>query len=183
MQDEYMGVVKLFAGYFVPNGYVECNGQLLNINSFPALHSLLLNTFGGDGITSFGVPDLRGRVPVGRGQGPGKKYEMGDKDGAENIVLSEQQLPAHTHDISFNVSTANGETDNAANNPTLAKAGTGSGRDFAPTKMYNTATPDIINKKIVTIQSTGGKEPVDLRQPFNTMMYIMCANGIMPSRP
>ncbi|MCA9167759.1 MAG: tail fiber protein [Planctomycetales bacterium] len=98
--NDYLGSVELFAGNFAPRGYALAQGQLLTINSNQSLYSILGTTYGGDGRTTFALPDLRGRVPIGAGQGPGlSNYRLGEKSGAESVTLTVANLPAHTHDV------------------------------------------------------------------------------------
>jgi microcystin-dependent protein len=102
IMDEFMGVIKLFAGNFAPKGWMFCNGQILSINSNQALFSLIGTTYGGDGTTTFALPDLRSRVPIGAGQGPGlSNYPQGQKGGAEQVTLLEAQMPAHSHPVTL----------------------------------------------------------------------------------
>src|SRR5690625_4414253 len=98
--DTFIGTIQLFAFDFVPRGWAACNGQLLPISQHTALYSLLGTQYGGDGRTTFGLPDLRGRVPLGQGQGPGlASYAVGETGGAETTTLTTEQLPAHTHAV------------------------------------------------------------------------------------
>ena len=100
--DEYLGTIKAFAFNFAPRGWAQCHGQLLPIASYDALFSLLGTTYGGDGRTTFGLPDLRGHVPIGEGQAPGfSNRRLGQKGGSETNVLNETQLPSHHHAINF----------------------------------------------------------------------------------
>src|SRR4051812_29939577 len=94
----YIGMIMSWAGNFAPVGFQFCNGQLLPISGNEALYALIGTTFGGDGVTSFAVPDLRSRVPIGTGQGPGlQNYVLGQAAGAEQVTLTSANLAAHTH--------------------------------------------------------------------------------------
>src|SRR5262245_24305688 len=98
--DPYLGCIFMFAGNFAPNGYAYCNGQLLAISQNTALFSLLGTTYGGDGRTTFALPDLRGRAPIGFGQGPGlPNYDLGSVVGSPSVTLTTSQLPAHSHPV------------------------------------------------------------------------------------
>ena len=117
----FIGEVKAFAGYYAPVGWLLCNGQTLPIASYPNLHSVIGTTYGGDGITTFAVPDLRGRVPIGIGQGPGlTSRTLGQTGGAESVALSDTQLPPHTHTL--RAATGNGTSPKAAGN-VMARSG------------------------------------------------------------
>src|ERR1700755_565539 len=98
MSDTYVGQILVFAGTFAPRGYVLCAGQLLPISQFDVLYNLIGTTYGGDGVSTFAVPDLRSRVPIHQGQGPGlSNYVIGTASGVENVTLISAQIPAHNH--------------------------------------------------------------------------------------
>jgi len=100
--DPYIGEISIFAGNFAPRGWAFCDGQLLPISQNTALFSILGTTFGGDGRTTFALPDLRGRTPVHPGQGPGlSSYQLGERSGSESIILNIQNLPSHNHIITY----------------------------------------------------------------------------------
>src|SRR3954453_18765030 len=100
MSEPFIGEIKLFAGNFAPRGYALCNGQLLAISQNPALFSILGTTYGGNGQTTFGLPDLRGRVPMHAGQGPGlTPRSLGEQSGTETVTLLSTQMPAHSHSL------------------------------------------------------------------------------------
>ena len=94
MSDQYMGEIRMFAGGYAPQGWALCNGQLLPITDNEALFTLIGTTYGGDGMTTFGVPDMRGRVPISVGNGAGSNYMLGQKSGAESVTLLTSQMPA-----------------------------------------------------------------------------------------
>ena len=98
MTTPYIGEIRLVGFNFAPRGWMACNGQLLSIATYSALFSLLGTTYGGDGITTFALPDLRSRIPVHQGQGPGlSNYVIGQMSGTESVTLTQNQIPAHTH--------------------------------------------------------------------------------------
>ena len=101
MSDQYLGEIRMFAGNYAPEGWAMCNGQLLMINQNEALFSLIGTTYGGDGQTTFALPDLQGRVPVhtGRNNVTGTVYPLGQKGGTETVTLVADQLPRHTHAV------------------------------------------------------------------------------------
>ena len=115
MAEPFIGQIIMFGGNFAIRGYALCNGQLLSIAQNTALFSLLGTTFGGDGRTTFGLPDLRGRVPVHMGQGPGlTNYSLGQSAGAEQVTLTVNQIPAHTHTATANAVNGPGNSNVAA---------------------------------------------------------------------
>src|SRR4051794_35308780 len=109
MNDSYLGQIMLFAGNFAPVGWALCNGQLLPINQNQALFAVIGTMYGGDGVSNFALPDLRGRAPICFGQGPNlQNYNPGDKGGDETVTLSATQMPAHSHAVSFGCDTNQG---------------------------------------------------------------------------
>src|SRR4051812_1587744 len=104
MAEPYIGEIMMFAGNFAPRGWALCDGSLLSISQNTALFSILGTTFGGNGQTTFGLPDLRGRLPMHPGQGPGRTGRtLGESGGAETVTLNTTQMPAHTHTASATV--------------------------------------------------------------------------------
>lgn len=190
----YIGEVRLFAGNFAPREWSFCQGQLLSISQNTALFSILGTTYGGDGRTSFGLPDLRGRVPVGTGHGPGLENEiMGRKSGTPTTQLSLTNLPQHNHIITVSetvgtmdipVNTEEGAEDEK--NPgagflvntgadtfsSEATAGQKYGGQSIPVNVAATATASM----------TGNSIPFNNIQPSMGMNYIICMQGIFPSR-
>ncbi len=187
--DGTIGEVRIFAGTFAPRNWALCQGQLLAINSNTALFSIVGTIYGGDGRTTFGLPALRGRVAIGEGFGPGlTNRTLGQKSGVENVVLNQNEMPSHTHSITnsgMQASSANATQSQPTGGSSLASPGTGSGRSFTSTLGYNMATPDVtLNSGATppTIGNTGGNLPHNNMQPFQVLHYIICLNGIYPSR-
>jgi len=181
--EEFLGTVKLFAGTFIPNGWAECNGQLLNIHSSEALYSIILTTYGGDGMSTFALPDLRGRVPVGLGARPdGSTYGLGDTGGKENVKLTLKNVPAHSHTAKFNLSATNGDSEKPEADSIIGMPNYADGRISINSKLYNKAKADVANAALVTVEPTGEDKPdaIDLRQPFIGMRYIICCQGMYP---
>ncbi|MES2132344.1 MAG: tail fiber protein, partial [Bacteroidota bacterium] len=105
--DEYMGMIKIFAGNFAPKGWLMCNGQILSIAQNSALFSLLGTTYGGDGVSTFALPNFQSRTPIGMGQGPGLSYRsQGEVSGTENNTLLLPNIPPHNHPAALSVSNA-----------------------------------------------------------------------------
>ena len=173
----FLGQVMLFAGGFAPRGWATCEGQLLAISQNDALFSLLGTTYGGDGRTTFGLPDLRGRAPIGVGTGPGlTPRPWGQKSGSENTTLNTNNLPAHNHGITVEVavSTGNGTTDEPDGNvlagttsPTYAAASSANGK-LAGASGSST--------------NTGSGQSFNNMQPYLAMYYIIALQGVYPSR-
>lgn len=169
-QEANLGDIKITAVTFAQRGWMECNGQLLAISQYSALFSLLGTTYGGDGRTTFALPDLRSRVPIHVGQGPGlTNYRQGQTGGRETVTLTSNELPAHSHGISVN--TGEGTT-NEPNAAYIANTGNFD-KEYATSA---TATNNLM------VQPAGGNAPIENRQPFLTVRYVICVNGIFPSR-
>ena len=185
--DPFIGEIVLFAGNFAPRSWALCDGQLLSINSHSALFSILGTTYGGDGRTTFALPDLRGRTPVHPGHGPGlSDYDLGQKGGVERVALTVNQMPSHSHiaDASSIVaqlpaSTASG----GATEPGPTDYPSSSGGIGAP--IYGGTVNTHINGAVsgsVTIHNNGGSQDHTNIQPFLGVNYIIALQGIFPSR-
>ena len=175
--DEYIGMIKIFAGNFAPKNWALCNGQLLSIAQNTALFSLLGTTYGGDGRVTFALPDLRGRLPVSAGQGPGlSSYTQGEVTGSETASLTVNQLPPHNHTV---VETVHASGRAGSDSPSGAVPATSAAPDYA-------SAPDAttLNGGMVTTQlgTAGGSQPVPLVQPLLCVNFIICLYGIFPSR-
>ncbi|XMO88109.1 tail fiber protein [Algibacter sp. AS12] len=179
-QTPYTGQIKMFAGNFAPRGWAFCDGQLLAISQNDALFSLLGTTYGGDGRTTFGLPDLRGRVPVSQGQGPGlSDLRLGIRFGVEQVTLTQNEMPAHNHATNTTaqiaVSTVTGTELNAdanvlANHTNAYNSGSTAGANLAGA---NTTT---------TLGTVGGNLSHNNIQPSLGVHYIIALYGIYPSR-
>lgn len=169
----YIAQILFFAGNFAPRNWAFCQGQILSIAQNTALFSLLGTTYGGNGQTTFALPDLRGRVAVGTGQGPGlSSITLGQVAGTETTSLLVTQLPAHTH--ALNASTAAGDA-SVPTNALLANSG-------ALDREYKAATSADTAMHTTAIGATGGSQPFSIRNPYLGMNYIICLFGIFPSR-
>ena len=168
--EPFIGLIVQFGGNFAPRGWALCNGQLLAISSHSALFSILGTTYGGDGVSTFGLPDLRGRVAIHEGTGPGlSHYSLGQKSGQETVTLTVNQMPSHRHDI--NVVTGN------------ANANTTSGNVLASSvdRIYSSESPDgQLNSAAVS--NTGANQPVKIIQPYLAVNFIIALEGLYPSR-
>ncbi|GAF04495.1 phage tail protein [Saccharicrinis fermentans] len=169
-QESYLGDIKITAITFAQEGWMDCNGQVLQIISNQALFSLLGTTYGGDGRTTFALPDLRGRVPIHTGTGNAlTTYTQGERAGSEFVHLTETQLPAHSHSVSVN--SLSGTSSQAEGNY-LANSGVFD-------KEYATSTD---KTNTVMIQSTGGGTAIENRPPLLTVRYVICTQGLYPPR-
>ena len=172
MSQPFIGEIRMFGGSFAPRSWAFCNGQLVAIAQNDALFSLLGTTYGGDGQTTFALPDLRGRVPIHRGQGAGfSSYDLGQVGGVESVTLLTQQLPAHSH--AFVASSA-------AASPTSEPGGSVTAAASAP--LYVEPTGALTGMSSQAITPTGGTQPHDNVAPFQCVSFIICLEGIFPSR-
>ncbi|NTS39379.1 phage tail protein [Flavisolibacter sp. BT320] len=173
-----MATIILFAGNFAPRGWAFCNGQILSIAQNTALFALLGTTYGGNGQTTFALPDLRGRTPVGTGQGPGLSgIDLGEVAGTETVTLIISNMPAHNHVITVNPKAINAAGDTS--NPTGAYLANSGALD----KEFK-ATGTLVNMGAATATSNiaGGSQPFSIRNPYLGMNYIIAMEGIFPSR-
>ncbi|MHA7055904.1 phage tail protein [Aquimarina sp. M1] len=179
-----IGEVRIFAGNFAPRTWAFCEGQLLPISQNTALFSIIGTIYGGDGRTTFALPDLRGRVSIGPGTGPGlSSYREGQRGGIETNTLNVTQIPSHTHANALKVSSADSTQSVATSGASIATPGAISGRAFQASLGYNVASPDsTLNQQSLSIGDTGGNQPVDNMQPWLACYYIICLQGIFPSR-
>jgi microcystin-dependent protein len=181
MSDPFIGEVVMFGGNFAPRGWAFCSGQLLSISTNTALFSILGTTYGGDGRTTFGLPDLRGRASIHPGNGPGlTTRSLGQKFGAEHVTLNESELPAHNHAATGQAkcSDANGTTDKATGNIWSEDLGVSSAT-------YSSNAADALmaaDSVDVTVNNTGGGQGHDNVQPCLGVNYIIALTGVFPSR-
>ncbi|NOT62859.1 MAG: phage tail protein [Acidobacteria bacterium] len=169
MAEPFIGQIITVGFNFAPRGYALCNGQIMSIAQNSALFSLLGTMYGGDGIQTFGLPDLRGRVALHFGQGPGlSNYTQGERAGEENHTLIVGEIPAHNHLV--NANTANGTIKSPANNY-LAQDSSSPYLNTANTTM----NPGVI-------APTGGNQPHNNRQPYLVINFCIALEGIFPSR-
>jgi microcystin-dependent protein len=181
--DPTIAQVTLFAGTFAPRNWAFCNGQLALISQNTALFSLLGTNYGGNGVTTFGLPDLRGRMCVHPGQGPGLvNRNVGEMGGTPTVTLTANQLPPHNHTLvsvagGQAASTSPGTTDLPANNYPATVNGSGNAYSTSP----STAKMATTTANTVTVVR-GGSQPVSIMPPYLGMNYIICLFGIFPSR-
>jgi microcystin-dependent protein len=203
--DSYLASMCAFGGNFAIRGWAKTEGQLLAVSSNTALFSLLGTTFGGDGRTTFALPDLRGRSPIGQGQGPGlQNYRLGQQGGTETNTLNISQLPSHNHAASTSiVNTVDSSASTivlqalaagaSTNDPTAAVLANSPNRE----NIYNTGIPTVnmhadaisFNLDIAvssapttTIENTGASQAFSIRGPYLAVTWLIALQGIFPSR-
>lgn len=176
-----IGVIKVFAGDFAPRGFMFCDGSLLRIQNNTALFSILGTTYGGDGISTFALPNLKGRIPLGAGNvSANEYYPLGSVAGNTQTTLTQQNLPSFTSQLKISNANANSVTPSA--NSSIAITGTPNGREFNPIPSYVDGEPNTaINAKSVSF--VGQNLPINNMPPYVALNYIICFEGIYPSRP
>lgn len=210
MSDPFIGEIRMFAGTFAPRGWAFCNGQLLAISTNSALFSILGTTYGGNGTTTFGLPNLQSRTPVGTGTGAGlSNVVLGQAAGVENVNLTTNQLPIHAPTATFTgnatsvAATVDVATTTAAAmvppatgattylSATTAKAGVA---NVTFNGLFTGTAPDSTKASLggvqaivtptgtVTVSPVGGGQPVGIRNPYLGMNFIIALEGIYPSR-
>lgn len=183
--EEYLGVIKIFAGNFAPRGFMLCQGQLLSIAQNPALFSILGTTYGGNGTTTFALPNLQGIVPIGQGNSPqGGTYVLGEASGTPNVSILTSNLPAHIHTGpgTIGVSASDATDSVPVAGASIATPGSTVARAFAPTLGFTTATPSVNLASNITTGITGSNIPISVMQPYLVINYIICVSGLFPSR-
>jgi microcystin-dependent protein len=168
MADPYIGEIRMFGGNFAPVGWAFCNGQLLSISEYSVLYNLLGTTYGGDGVQTFGVPDLRGRLPIHQSSA----MPIGQSAGVESVTLTVAQIPQHAHAFLAVPADAEGGSPSGT---ALAQGSSG--------PLYAAANPDkaqTMNAGV--IGSSGGSQPHDNLQPFLCVSFILALEGVFPSQ-
>ncbi|MNE33165.1 Phage Tail Collar Domain protein [compost metagenome] len=183
--EEILGVIKIFAGNFAPRGFMFCAGQILPIAQNDALFSLLGTTYGGNGTTTFALPNLQGVVPIGQGQSRfGNFYTLGETAGTPNNTLITSNLPAHIHTGpgTIGVTSAQATVSTPVEGSSIATPGQLVSRAFTPTLGFATSTPSVKLASEITTGATGNNIPVNNMQPYLAINYIICVSGIYPNR-
>ncbi len=170
MSDQFLGEIRIFPFNFPPKGWAFCNGQLMPLSQNTALFSLLGTTYGGDGKSTFALPDLRGRIPIHHGQGAGlQNYILAEAGGAEQITLTQQQIPAHTHPL---LATTAVGTAASPQGGVLAASGS--------SNVYRQG-PSSVALSNQTVGPVGGSQPHTNLQPYLCITFIISLFGIFPS--
>ena len=183
--ESYIGQIFLFAGDFAPKNFALCNGQILSIAQNQALFSILGTTYGGNGVNTFGLPDLRGAALVSAGQAPGRSfYALGQVGGSENVTLNQTQLPVHIHTtatptvpLTINVSEA---TPDATSPDGAVPAKYDAAPLFAAAPDTSTALGGVT--PAISIGVAGSSQPVPTLPPYLVLNYCICINGLYPPR-
>lgn len=171
--DPYLGEIALFAFNFAPNGWYQCNGQLIAIQANPALFSLLGTTYGGNGTTNFALPNLQGRVALHMGQGPGlSNRDLGEISGEESHTLISSEIPSHNHNLA--AYSGVGNSDSPGNNVAAV--------NNEGIQEYSNQNPDT-TMAAGTVGSYGGGQAHNNMQPYLVLNYCIAYQGIFPSRP
>ena len=170
MGSPYVGEIRMFGGNFAPAGWAFCDGSLMPISENETLFQLIGTTYGGDGQTTFALPDLRGRVPVHAGQGAGlSNHTIGEQSGVEIVTLTTTQIPAHSH-VPQAVS-GNGDQTTPQNG---VWAGTADSR-------YSSNAPSVV-MNVGAVSAAGGSQPHDNMMPFLVINFIISLFGVFPSQ-
>lgn len=178
MSDPFIGQIIMFGGNFAPRSWAFCNGQLLSIAQNTALFSILGTTYGGDGRTTFGLPEMRGRVAVHAGNGPGlSDRRLGSRSGSETNTQTIATMANHGH-----VATT---TIHAVDDDSTTEEPAGASLAKADTNMYSPSAPDATLRAgaaTTANANTGSQQPINNMQPYMTVNYIIALQGLFPSR-
>lgn len=201
MSEPFLGTVMIWAPNFAPRGWAFCQGQLLAISSNTALFSLLGTVYGGNGQTTFALPNLQGRVPVGQGQSPGLgQYTLGQTSGTENVTLTSAQMPIHTHgatftptgnlgvDVTVNATTQPASSNSPQQDGQLGVVSPGGTRVYAAaggTQVPLGGASAQLNGQVqgtVAVGPSGNSVPFSIVQPYQVLNYVIALEGVFPSR-
>jgi microcystin-dependent protein len=175
MADQFLGEIRVFGFNFPPTGWAQCNGQLLPIGQNTALFTLLGTTYGGNGSTTFALPDLQGAVPTQHGQGPGlSEYPLGEQAGVDGVTLLPSEIPVHTHAVRGQTSTGN--LQEPAPTRSLARSGGG-------TIYTSNVSTGVVPMAFQSLGVAGGGQPHDNISPVLVMNFCIAIQGIFPPRP
>lgn len=180
MSDQFVAEIRMFGCNFAPKYWAFCNGQLLPISQNTALFSLLGTVYGGNGVSTFALPNLQGSVPVQQGQGPGlSNWDLGQQSGSDTVTLIASEMPSHTHALQASA------TDATTPNPAGNRIGQGkynSGAQRGLIASYQTTAPNVTMAD-TALQPAGGSQPHNNLMPYLAMNYCIALQGIFPPRP
>ncbi len=182
MSEPFLGEMRMVGFNFAPNGWAFCQGQMMAISQNSALFALLGTMYGGNGQTTFGLPDLRGRSPVGMGQGPGlTQVTQGELSGTENVTLLTTNMPAHNHPTTVQVA---GTATSPINTPSATNSVLGASVSNGPgsASIWSTEMSSPVQMSGVQSGLAGGSQPVGIRNPFLGVNFVIALEGIFPSR-
>jgi microcystin-dependent protein len=173
MADPFVAEIRIFPFNFAPKGWAWCGGQLLPLSQNTALFSLLGTTYGGDGKSTFALPDLQGRAPMHPGQGPGLSlHDLGEMGGSKTVTLLQSEIPAHTHTLNASAADATDQTP-AAGYPATGIGGIG---------MYGSPSVSPTTMNASTLAPAGGDQPHNNMQPYLTLHFCIALQGVFPPR-
>ena len=171
MSQPYIGEIRMFGGNFAPVGWAFCDGRLMPISENDVLFQLIGTTYGGDGQTTFALPDLESRVPIHMGQGPVSNYQLGENGGVEAVTVTNQQIPIHTHAALCSSAGGNSSDPN------------GGIWAFSDLNQYSSAAPDVsMGTPPILTTPQGGSQPHENMIPFLCISYIISLFGIFPTQ-
>ncbi|HEY0589724.1 MAG TPA: tail fiber protein [Pseudoduganella sp.] len=174
MSSPFVAEIRMFASNFAPTGWATCDGQLLPISQNTALFSLLGTTYGGDGKSTFALPDLNGRTPLHPGQGTGLSLrELGEQGGSDTVSLTEAEMPVHSHSLQATTVTAN----QLAPGPSSGFAKSGS-----MNQVYSKTTAGMLQMRPEVLAPAGGGQPHNNRQPYLGLLFCIALQGVFPPR-
>lgn len=172
----YVGEVRMFAGDFAPMGWALCSGQLVSLAEYQVLFTLLGTSYGGDGVNTFGIPDLRGRAPIHFGTGPGQPaVAFAQKSGTEQVTMIQAQMPTHSHPIGALNTGGNSTTPVGT---TFANTGAGD-NEYTP---FISGASTNVTMGATAIVANGGSQPYSILQPSLCISFIIALVGIFPSQ-
>lgn len=179
-----IGEVRMFGGNFAPRAWALCDGQLLPISQNTALFSIIGTIYGGDGRTTFALPDVRGRAVIGPGNGPGLSHRReGQKGGTETNTMTIPEMPSHNHTATFKAATtpASDTPDNMLYATAAGRANTTPPANIQ-VAMYGATADTNMAGDMVTLGNTGGQQSINDMMPWTAINYIICLQGVFPSR-
>lgn len=175
MSDPFVGELRLVGFNFAPRSWATADGQLIAISQNPALFSLLGTNFGGNGVSTFGLPNLQGSIPIGAGQGPGLSlYDVGESGGVMSVTLNQSEMARHNHSLLADRANAKNTSPVA---DAFAKADTAAGN------LYTTKTTPTVQMNTNIVTYFGGNLPHDNMMPYLTLNWIIALAGVFPQRP
>jgi microcystin-dependent protein len=180
MAQPFLGQIAVFGFGFAPINWMTCQGQILPISQYAALFSLLGTNFGGNGTSTFQLPNFAGSVALGQGTATGgSTYDIGEQGGMSQVTVTTASDASHTHAL---MGTTTEATLNTAQGNVLSRPGKGAGREQVPGFMYTATAPDVTLQAKSIVPFTGGNVPHNNMQPFLALNYCICVKGIFPNR-
>jgi len=185
MSNPFLAEIRMFSGNFAPKGWALCNGQLLPISQNTAVFSLLGTTYGGDGKSTFALPNMQGSSPMQAGQGPGLSLrDLGETGGEQAVSLLQSEIPSHSHTMSATVA-AGTTAFSSGNQLALAQAGAGKQGPGSSVNFYNTTTSggSLVQMSPNALSVAGGDQPHNNMMPYLGLTFIIALQGVFPARP